>query len=347
MGDIKVSSIVTTEFDGMYKVQMTLSPQHAVAVKSLKVVVPIKPEFATYFHACGEGIRYGFSYGYLPDGKTGRLWDSKQVDGQPMLVGSFIPYVWIGNDRGGLCWFADSDQGWMPNDAVPAIEIRRDTPDSVNLVLNLISSNATIDQPRTITFAFQATPVKPIRPGWRMDTWSTGDSFKDWCLVKPRGGDLIWNALPFTLDPAACKKMVDDRHRENSSYNFGIGKYHANAVPYFENNGIGGTKISPEVAYFGDQWRATRQRFTLLLTKRSAITSSGIWDSGASKPASTAGMSTTFGPSLATTSTPAAATGFRMDESSRPTRCSPRANFSSAFAPSSPRMEDAANSFCT
>jgi hypothetical protein len=258
LAGIDVASRVTAEFDGMYKIQLTLSAQTPATVQSLKVVVPIEPRFARYFHACGEGIRYGFSYGYLPEDKTGSLWDSREVDGQPMLVGSFIPYVWIGNDSGGLCWFADSDEGWTPNNAAPAIEIRRDKPGSVDLVLNLISSRVTIDRPRTITFAFQATPVKPVRPGWRMDTWSTADSFKDWCFVQPRGGDLIWNALPFTLDPAACKKMVDDRHRETSMFNFGIDKYHPNAVPYFENNGIDKQppKFAPAVAYFGDEWNA-------------------------------------------------------------------------------------------
>ena len=126
-------------------------------------------------------------------------------------------------------------------------------------MLNLISSNFTIDQPRTITFAFQATPVKPIRDGWRMDTWSTGDSFKDWCFVKPRGGDLIWNALPVYARSGGVQerwsKIGIARTRE---YNFGIDKYHPNAVPYFENNGIGGDKdFAPEVAYFGDQWHAS------------------------------------------------------------------------------------------
>ena len=257
LGDIDIQSTVTTEFDGMYKVQLTLAPTHSQNLKSLKLVVPIKPEFASYFHACGEGIRYGFSYGYLPFEKTGQLWNSKQVDGQPMLVGSFIPYVWVGNDQAGLCWFADGDEGWVPNDDQPAIEIRRDSAQSVDLVFNLISSNFTLDQPRTITFAFEASPVKPLRDGWRMDTWTTGDSFQDWCFLKPRGGDLIWNALPFTLDPDACKKMVDARDHDDCAYNFGFhGKYHPNAVPYFENNGID-KNFAPAVAYFGDQWHAT------------------------------------------------------------------------------------------
>ena len=256
LGDLSVATKTTAEFDGMYKVQMTITPQKSTSVKSLKVVIPINPAFAEYTNACGEGIRYGFSYGYLPKDKTGPLWSSKQVDGQPMLVGSFIPYVWIGNEHGGLCWFANSDEGWMPNDNVPGIEIRRDSPASVNLVLNLISSDSTIDAPRNITFAFQATPVKPIRAGWRMDTWSTADSFKDFCCVEPKGGHLIWNALPFTLDNAGCIKKVEERHKMDNNYNFGIIKnYHANAVPYFENNGID-KNFAPEVAYFGDQWRA-------------------------------------------------------------------------------------------
>ena len=256
-GDVDLSALTTTEFDGLYKVQLTLTPKRPTPVRSLKVVVPLKPEFADYCHACGEGIRYGFSYGYLPKGKTGPLWTSKQVDGQPMLVGSFIPYVWVGNGKGGLCWMADSDQGWTPNDAVPAIEVRRDSPGHVDLVLNLVSSPVTLDGPRTVTFAFQATPVKPARPGWRMNTWSTADSFQDFCRVEPRGGHLIWNALPFTLDGPAARKMAEQRQASTMEYQWGLKdlRYHANAVPYYENNGMD-PKFAPAAGYFADEWHA-------------------------------------------------------------------------------------------
>jgi hypothetical protein len=257
-GAINVSSIVTTEFDGLYKVEMTLAPRREpVPLTRLKIVIPLKPECADYFNACGEGIRYGFSYGYLPKQKLGPLWDSKQVDGQPMLVGSFIPYVWVGNAKGGLCWMADGDQGWSPSNTTPAIEIRRDSPERVDLVFNLISDPTSLDHPRTITFALQATPVKATRAGWRMDTWSTGDSFQDFCQLYPRGKDLIWNAIPFTLDPAACKKLVDRAHASSTGYLFGFDspKYHLNAVPYFENNQIDPT-LAPASAYFADQWHA-------------------------------------------------------------------------------------------
>ena len=71
LGKIDVSSKVTTEFDGMYKVELTLTPRGSVNVNSLKLVVPLRNEAADYLHACGEGIRYGFDDRFLPKGKTG------------------------------------------------------------------------------------------------------------------------------------------------------------------------------------------------------------------------------------------------------------------------------------
>jgi len=258
LGAVTVKSIVTAEYDGMYKVELTLDAPQPTVVKSLKLVIPLKNEAVNYLHACGEGIRYGFDYRFLPDGKKGRLWDSRAVDGQPMLVGSFIPYLWIGNTQGGLCWFADSDAGWVPNNQVPAIEVRRDSTRSTDLVLNFISSPATLHGTRTITFAVQATPTKPIQPQWRMDTWWTNDSFQDWAQVesKGHGGNmgLIFSSIPFPLDPAKSRQMVEARHQQTNGGIFGFGKYRANAVPYFEHINMG-EQFVPELTYFDEDWR--------------------------------------------------------------------------------------------
>lgn len=258
LGDITVTSTVTVEFDGMYKVDMTLDPAKATEVKSLKLIVPYKNEVANYINACGEGIRYGFDFRYLPTTKTGSIWDCLTVDGQPMKVGSFIPFLWIGNPQGGLSWFADSDEGWVPNNSVPAIEVRRDSAASTDLVLNLISSDFTISDPRKITFAFQATPIRPMAHGWRMNSWTTSDSFKDWANLESDGHagneGLIFDSIPFPLNPAKSKQMVDERHQEQD-FNFGVGmKYPANAVPYLEHIHMGGSFV-PESDYFGDEWK--------------------------------------------------------------------------------------------
>jgi hypothetical protein len=250
---LPVTSVVTVEYDGMYKVDMTMGGKNPVQVKDLKILIPIQPD-ADFLHATGEGIRYGFFTGFLPKDGTGRIWDSTKIDGQSMTVGSFIPYVWLGSADSGFCWFADSDQGWTPNNNVPAIEIRRDKPGQTMMVMNLISAPETISAPRTVTFALQATPVKPMHEKWRMDSWWCGDTFKDWQFLGAHGGSLIWTNIPFTLEPEKCKKLAEQTHAGTQGFIQGINKYRANAVPYLEWKTMS-AQFAPEVGYFGDQWK--------------------------------------------------------------------------------------------
>ena len=254
-GDLALSSTITAEFDGMYKMEVTLTPRGRTAVDSIRLVVPVKPEVAQLLHASGQGIRYGFDVVPITKDGKGRLWDSRRVDGQNMAVGSFIPFVWVGDHRGGISWYADSDQGWIPSDETPAIELRRDGKGSVDLVFNLVNAPATLDAPRTITFAFQATPVKAMHRGWRMDSWWTGDTFRDYQGVTKKGGDLIWTNIPFTLDAEACKSLVEAQHKSNNSYNFGLPRFKASAVPYLEWNHIA-AQFAPEASYFAEEWKA-------------------------------------------------------------------------------------------
>jgi hypothetical protein len=129
-GDLAVSSEVTVEFDGMLKVAMTITPTQPTAVKGLKIVLPYHEALADYIHACTAEIRSGYWYGFTPRG-TGRVWDCRMLGDKTMKVGSFIPYLWLGSTKGGLCWFADSDEGWIPNDDTPAIEVQRTAPGRV------------------------------------------------------------------------------------------------------------------------------------------------------------------------------------------------------------------------
>ena len=245
LGDLEVTSRVTAEFDGMYRIDMRLTPKQAVKVKSLRLVTPFTPEAAEYLHAAGEGIRTGYDARFLPKQGTGTLWSSTRIDGQHMVVGSFIPYIWLGNPRGGLSWYADSDQGWTPNDAVPAIQVRRASAQSTDLVINLISAETPMTEPRTLTFAFHATPVKPMKKGWRMDTWWCDDTFRDFQQVGPKGGSVIWTNIPYTLDVEKSKQLVDGKHKSG-----------ANAVPYIENNHLA-AQFCPEMGYFNEEWKSS------------------------------------------------------------------------------------------
>ena len=242
LGDIAVSSEVRAEFDGMYKITMTLTPKQPTAVKSLRVVLPYAEAMADYIHACTAEIRSGYWYGFTPAG-TGRVWDCRALGDKTMKVGSFIPYIWLGSTPGGMCWFADGDQGWTPNDSVPAIEIQRSAKGQVDLVFNLISSDVTLDAPRTITFALQASPVKRMHSGWREDKWWCGDTFKNYAF-DPSQGNMIFSSIPFVLPDYVeeSKKLVEGQHKAGRP-----------AVPYFIHTVLPGGLV-PELRVFTEEW---------------------------------------------------------------------------------------------
>lgn len=251
LADLRVHSRVTTEFDGMYKVELTLDPARPVAVKELRVVVPLRNEKAEYLTACGEGIRWGYDNRLLPRDAQGEIWNCLKVDGQRMAAGSFIPYVWVGDSYGGLCWFADTDKGWVPNDKVPAIVLRRDTPASCDLILNLIGSDFTIVAPRTIVFAFQATPVKKLVDGWRRRVYSFGDTFKEWQCAEKVGSNRMMSPVPWTFDVAKCRKMVAAQHAAPRM----LSLYPSPAIPYGRHNELV-PRLMPEARYFGEDWNS-------------------------------------------------------------------------------------------
>jgi hypothetical protein len=255
LGNLELRTLTTTEFDGMHLVEMTVSPEAPVELEALRVVIPLRNDVADHLHAAGAGIRWGYDSRFLPRDAEGRLWDSRAVDGQPMAVGSFIPYVWIGNPRGGLCWFADSDRGWAPNDNVPALEVRRDDALSTDLVLNLVSAPLRLSEPRTVTFAFMATPVKPLFPGWRVDTWNTSDTFMDYQCAESVGSSRMLSPVPWTFDVEKCRKMVQERQSATHAWVWGISKYRQWAVPYGRHNELF-PRHMPEATYFKEHWQS-------------------------------------------------------------------------------------------
>ena len=240
LGDLDIKSEVRTEFDGMYKVTMTLTPRQPVTLKDLRVVLPYRESMGNYIHAVTAEIRSGYWYGYTPKGE-GRVWASTDLNDKTMKVGSFIPYVWLGSTKGGLCWFADSDEGWIPNDKVPAIEIQRNREAQVDLVLNLISEETTLDAPRTITFALQASPVKEMPSGWRGFNWWTGDTFKQYAHEQ----NMIFASTPFVVPEYAeqAKKMVEAQHKGGRP-----------AVPYFIHSALLPGQWIPELKDLQDEW---------------------------------------------------------------------------------------------
>jgi len=155
---------VDIEYDGMMKFRLRLRPDEEVNVERLALVVPLHDENARLFHACGESIRLTNRSGYVPKGQ-GVVWTSKEVPNS-FVLGTFIPYFWLGDYDRGICWMADNDRGWSVDDA-PAVEFIRQGK-TLTARVNFFSRARTVSEPVDIVFALMAGPPRPEPKGWRM-----------------------------------------------------------------------------------------------------------------------------------------------------------------------------------
>ncbi len=198
------------EQDGLCKISLTCAPRgdKPVTVDALRLEWPIAPDQAECVVCIGSGGNFASHTARTisPD-KQGRLWSTLETGkgGSMMAVGSFYPQVWVGNERRGLLWWADSDAGWFPLDDVPAHELIRDG-EEVFIRNNVIADRRELAGRRTIVFSYNATPFKPLPVGWRMALHSEDGTFTGKHKVRkdPETGKEIdgWNWLnPPSRDP--------------------------------------------------------------------------------------------------------------------------------------------------
>ncbi|MBR1837826.1 MAG: hypothetical protein IJ783_11145, partial [Kiritimatiellae bacterium] len=124
--------------------------------------IPVKAEFATLFHACGEGIRHNPA-GFVPPG-FGKVFGSREIPDQSS--GDFIPYCWVGTDDRGVCFMADSDRGWRHGPVRDAVELHRENDGTVVMRLRLAEGVGPHPASKVV-LGLMATPAKPRPEGWR------------------------------------------------------------------------------------------------------------------------------------------------------------------------------------
>jgi hypothetical protein len=184
------------DYDGMMKWTLEIAPCSR-GIEKLVLVMPLREKLMPLFHACTDGLRFNYA-GATPAGQ-GRVWDGTQAP-RNSIVGSYVPYIWLGAEERGLCVFGENDRGWSTAAGVPCQELVR-RGDVLELRLNLIAKPVVVDAPRRILIGLLSTPSKPMPKGWRMWTESYG-------LKPPPGGKFIqfsgscwtWGALTPCLD---------------------------------------------------------------------------------------------------------------------------------------------------
>ena len=200
-GPLQGSTQSDWDFDGMMKSTFTLQPTDQT-IDSATLIIPLDDKEMPLFHEVmtdGSLLNYA---GKTPSG-TGVVWDGSKA-ARVSIIGTYVPYIWLGGAKRGLSVFGDNDKGWVSDYKKPLQEIVRLADGTLELRLHLISIPTQITKARNIVIGFEATPIKPIVDDWRMRVMtSKGDIIKDFPRVKKMaflGSNWQWGALTPSTD---------------------------------------------------------------------------------------------------------------------------------------------------
>lgn len=263
---LRIKSRAKLEYDGMVRYELELLPLKELAMDRLSLIIPLQEKYALLYHILpvGGDFRAYETAGYLPSGE-GVIWDSKSWSGKNRItrrpLGNFVPMVWLGGVIRGLCWFADNDQGWIPSDSSPAVEILRKKA-TVYIRINFVSEGTVLREPRKLIYALLATPPKPLPKNYRH--WARGnlkkygpvagrimscDSFAPWVVPVRENAMDFW---PIGYDWEFAKKCSDiQRYRSHH------GKYPpGQALMLYHDRRF--VPLPRDALYFAWEWQRKR-----------------------------------------------------------------------------------------
>jgi hypothetical protein len=199
------------EQDGLAQIKLTYEPvgKDPVQIDALRLEFPISDKEGQAINSMGPGGNFATLWADLvPQDKNGVLWSTLLMGqgGSGMTVGTFYPGVWIGNEERGFYWWADSDQGWVPDDKLAAHELVREERDGKSMLTlrnNIIGSPYTLSAPRTLAFNYNATPFKPFPKGWRATINAEDGTFRGPHKQYKDANSKDWDGTQMLAAPAA------------------------------------------------------------------------------------------------------------------------------------------------
>ena len=149
----------TVEFDGMVRIQLTLTPKTPTSVDRVSVTIPIAKDVARIY---GRYLSYDFET--LRTDKMSLATCTQRIEAP--IHCKFNPEIWVGNRNVGLTWAAETNCQYDLLDAEKTLSVIP-RADSVELVVNIVDHRIELRRPKTIDFALFPTPLKPVDPGMR------------------------------------------------------------------------------------------------------------------------------------------------------------------------------------
>jgi Family of unknown function (DUF6067) len=153
---LTLRTCASLEYDGFLQVDLALGrgTLHRVSLE-----IPLVSRYARYLHFVNE-THYQHQNTFALAEHDGVSWSNP-----------FACMVWLGDERVGLAWCADSDAPFRLRSPERAIVVRR-TGATTTLRITLIDHRVTLTEPLRWRFGLIATPVRPMPPRWR--EWRLG-----------------------------------------------------------------------------------------------------------------------------------------------------------------------------
>ena len=244
---LRLSATTRVESDGFVLSELTIAPMGlppgAAAMKpapakidklTLEIVLPESE--ATHFCTTAGG------WAAVHD-ETPKYWSSRQT-ASGLLIGDFVPYIWLTNSDRAFCWFADSDKGWVTDDdkSLPTQEIVREGG-KVMLRVHFVELPTEIKEPTTLTYGYQTYPSRPLPAGWRSIICTGGRSAHlpsarytyfwhdgNWAVLWP------YYCSPYPWDMAKSRKTYE-RLPRNTNHRPMVGSIAHSVARYRDYNG--------------------------------------------------------------------------------------------------------------
>ena len=160
-GGLEMSAHTKVEFDGYAFTELTIAPHgQSSSVDKLYLEVVLPEEEATHYCTTAGG------WAAVHD-ETPAYWSSQQTS-SGLLIGDFVPYIWLTNSDRAFVWLADNDKGWITDDdkSRPTQEIIRENG-TVTLRVHFIELPTKLTEPTTVRYGYQTFPSRPLPEGWR------------------------------------------------------------------------------------------------------------------------------------------------------------------------------------
>lgn len=167
---LSFSARTRVEFDGLVKIDMDVAPPGRQPVKLDRLYLEIALPESEATHFCTTAGGWTAVHDDTPE-----RWTSRETS-SGMLIGDFVPYIWLTNSERAFLWFADHDRGWNhdPDGALPTQELTRQAG-KVVLRVNFFEIPTEVNEKKTISWGWQAFPSRPLPKGWRATFCAQGD----------------------------------------------------------------------------------------------------------------------------------------------------------------------------